>query len=148
MNGTKNLATCKPSEFLKQTYRIKNSVEKWLTDTDILNIRKNLPQLVPLSKDMSDEERLAVFEENKRKSQEQLKKNAMAILDAVMDKHADETLAILALCCFVEPDHVDDHPIEFYLNNFTEIISNKAVVGFFTSLAQLEAMNTPDVSKA
>ena len=147
MNEAKNLATCKPSEFLKQTYKIKNSVEKWMTDIDIMNIRKNLPQLTPLSKDMSDEERRAIFEENKKKSEEQIRKNSMAILDAIMDKHAEETLEILALCCFVEPEHVDDYTVEFYLNNFSEIISNKAVVGFFTSLAQLGVMNTSSVSR-
>lgn len=143
----KNLANCKPSEFLRQTYRIKKSVEKWLTDTDILNIRKNLPELTPLSKDMSDDERKAAFAENKRKSEEQIKKNMMAILDAIMDTHADETLEILALCCFVDPSAVDDHGIDFYLDNFAEIISNESVISFFSSLAQLGVLNTPNVSR-
>lgn len=138
----KNLANCKPSEFLKQTYRIKKSVERWLTDTDILNIRNNMPDLKKFSKDMSDDERKAAFEENKKRSQEQMRKNAMAILDAIMDAHADETLELLALCCFVEPEEVDNHTIDFYLDNFAELISNKSVIGFFTSLAQLGLMNT------
>jgi hypothetical protein len=41
----KNLANCKPSEFLKQTNRIRKSVSKWLTDTDIANIRKRMPNI-------------------------------------------------------------------------------------------------------
>lgn len=36
----KNLANCTPSEFLKQTNKIKKSVEKWLKATDIMEIRK------------------------------------------------------------------------------------------------------------
>lgn len=138
-----NLANCKPSDFLKQTYKIKKSVEKWLTDTDLLNIRKNLPKLTPITKGMTDEERKAVLEENKNKTQAQIRKNFSDMLDLVMDKHADETLELLALCCFVDPAEVDNHTIEFYLDNFTEIISNRSVIGFFTSLAQLDQMNTP-----
>lgn len=139
-----NLANCKPSEFLKQSYKIKRSVEKWLKNTDILNIRKQMPKLTPITKDMSEEERKEVFDGNKKKIQEQSVKNFMDILDEIMDKHPDETLEILALCCFIEPSDVDNYTIDFYLNNFTEIINNKAVVGFFTSLAQLGQMNTPD----
>lgn len=139
----KNLANCKPSEFLKQTYRIKKSVEKWLTDTDILNIRKNLPQLEKPSDGMNDAERIALFEKNKKKTQEQVRKNAMAILDSIMDTHADETLELLALCCFVEPSEVDNYDIGFYLDNFTELIANKSVISFFTSLAQLGLKNMP-----
>lgn len=139
-----NLANCKPSEFLKQSYKIKKSVEKWLKDTDVLNIRKSMPKLTPVTKDLTDDERAQVFAENKKKVQDQATKNAMAILDAVLDKYADETLEILALCCFVEPADVDDHTIDFYLDNFTEIINNKAVIGFFTSLAQLGQMNIPN----
>lgn len=145
---SKNLANCKPSEFLRQTYRIKKSVEKWLTGTDILNIRKNMPELTPITKDMTEEQRKTAIAENKRRSQEQIKKNAMVILDAILDTHADETLEILALCCFVEPQNVDDNGIDFYLDNFTEIISNQSVISFFTSLAQLEQTNTPGVSRA
>ena len=139
-----NLANCKPSEFLKQTYRIKKSVEKWLKVTDILNIRKETPRLTTITKEMSEAERKEVFEENRIKIREQATKNAMAILDEVMDKHADETLEILALCCFIEPNEVDNYGIDFYLKNFTEIISNQAVIDFFTSLAQLGVLNTPD----
>ena len=144
---SKNLANCKPSEFLRQTYRIKKSVEKWLTDTDIMGIRKNMPAMIQITKDMTDEQRKSALAENKRRSEAQIKQNAMAILDAVMDTHADETLEILALCCFVEPAQVDDHGIDFYLDNFSEIISNQSVISFFTSLAQLGVTNTPGVSR-
>jgi hypothetical protein len=67
----------------------------------------------------------------------------MAILDAVMDTPADETLEILALCCFVEPADVDNYDVGFYLDNFAELIRNESVIGFFTSLAQLGLLDTP-----
>ena len=144
----KNLANCKPSEFLKQTYRIKRSAEKWLKDTDIMNIRNNLPKLTPLTKDMTEEERVATFEENKRKSSEQLRKNFSDMLDQIMCEHADETLELLALCCFVEPEEVDNYSVDYYLGNLVEILNNSSVLGFFTSLAQLGVLNTADVSQA
>lgn len=139
-----NLANCKPSEFFQQTYKIKKSVEKWLRVTDFLNIRQNRPALTPITKEMSEGERKEIFDENRRKIQEQATKNAMTILDAVLDKYPKETLEILALCCFVEPADVDNYPMDFYLENITELLNNKAVIGFFTSLAQLGQINTPN----
>jgi hypothetical protein len=43
----KNLANCTPREFLKQTSKIKGSVEKWLKVTDVMNIRKRMPKALP-----------------------------------------------------------------------------------------------------
>ena len=132
----KNLATCKPSEFLRQTNRIKKAAEKWLTDTDILNIRKNLPKLETIDKDADVEERNRIFEANQKKARKQMLENTSKILDAIMEDHPDETLELIALLCFVEPKDVDNYTVEEYLTSVTEMLTNKAVVGFFTSLAQ------------
>lgn len=133
----KNLANCKPSEFLVQTNKIRKAVEKWLTDTDIANIRKVKPELKTASVDSSSEERAAVIEENARRMREQAKTNLMKMLDAILDEHPQETLDLLALLCFVEPKDVDNHTVAEYLESLTELISDAAVIGFFTSLAQL-----------
>lgn len=132
----KNLATCKPSEFLKQTNRIKKAAEKWLNDTDILNIRKNLPKLETIDKDADVEERNRIFEANQEKARKQMLENTSKILDAIMEDHPDETLELIALLCFVEPKDVDNYTVEEYLKSVTEMLTNKAVIGFFTSLAQ------------
>ena len=123
----KNLANCKPSEFLKQTNRIRKSVGKWLTDTDIINIRKRMPEY---KEDATDEERKELL-------QKQARENFSAILDAVLEDHPDETLELLALMCFVEPENVDDHEITEYLESVTDLITNESVVSFFTSLMPL-----------
>ena len=124
---TKTLATCKPSEFLRQTNRVRKSVEKWLTATDILNLRKQAPVIAA---DASKEERdMAIAE--------QMRKNLSRILDAILDEHPDETLELLALLCFIEPEDADDYEVAEYLNAFTLLVSNKTVLDFFTSLAQL-----------
>lgn len=148
MSELKTLATCKPSEFLRQTNRIKKSVEKWLTDTDILNIRKRMPTLESVPKDATADEREAVFTRNKKAAEEQAKKNISAMLDAILETHPDETLEVLALCCFVEPENVDDHGMGDYLTAFNSLINDKAVIDFFTSLATLAQRRTLSASKA
>lgn len=123
----KNLANCKPSEFLKQTNRVRKSAEKWLTETDIMNIRKRMPELPDIT----------TPEERKTAMAEQARKNMSAILDAAMEDHPDETLELLALMCFVEPEDVDNHPMDEYLEALGELLGNRAVLDFFTSLARL-----------
>ena len=137
----KTIATCRPSEFLKQTNRIRKTAEKWLKDTDILNIRKNAPELKKVPAEASAEVRAAVEEENRRIIGEQAKKNLSKILDAMLEEHPDETLELLALCCFVEPEEVDGHGVDEYLEAIGGILGNRAVLGFFTSLVQLGQKN-------
>lgn len=123
----KNLANCKPSEFLKQTNRIRKSVEHWLTVTDIMNIRKTLPKLEEgMTKEQKQEATMA-----------QVKANMSSMFDSMLETHADETLELLALVCFVEPEHVDDYPMSDYLDSVNELLNDKAVIGFFTSLVKL-----------
>lgn len=124
----KNLANCKPSEFLVQTNKIRKSVEKWLKLTDIPNIRKNVP---PVKEGQTKEERKA---ELKKATKDNLNK----IFDAVLEEHPEETLELLGLLCFVEPEHVDDYPVSFYIQSFNDVINDEAVIGFFTSLVSLE----------
>jgi uncharacterized membrane protein YheB (UPF0754 family) len=144
----KTLADCKPSEFLKQTNRIRKAVERWLTDTDILNIRKRLPVLEAVDNTDSNADKEAAKARNAAIMRAQMKKNLSAMLDAMLEDHPEETLEILALCCFVEPENVDDYPIKEYLSSFTQLISDEAVIGFFTSLALLGEMNTSASARA
>lgn len=148
MSELKTLATCKPSEFLRQTNRIKKSVEKWLTDTDIMNIRKRVPVYEMVPQGASDEDKKAIVDRNKQVADEQAKKNISAMLDAILEDHPDETLEVLALCCFVEPSDADNYPMVKYLEAFNSLINDKAVIDFFISLASLARMNTSSVLKA
>lgn len=134
----KNLANCKPSEFLKQTNKIRKSVEKWLTITDIMNIRKRMPENMPeMNKDMSMEEGKVVLEKRQEMMAEQSRRNLNAMLDAMLDEHPDETLEILGLCCFVEPEEIDNHTVSEYLLSINELLSDEAVRDFFTLLMSL-----------
>lgn len=123
----KNLANCKPSEFLVQTNKIRKSVAKWLTVTEIHEIRKRVPTY---KDDMDADERAQV-------RNEQMRANLSAIFDAVLEEHPAETLEVMALMCFIEPEEVDDYPMSAYLQSFSELIADESVLSFFISLASL-----------
>ena len=99
----KNLATCTPREFLKQTNRIRKSAERWMNATDIINIRgRKIEGLQEIPKD-NLEEAIRIQKENADKIMKQRAKNLNEILDSALEEHIDETLEVLALACFVEP---------------------------------------------
>lgn len=135
----KNLANCKPSEFLKQTNRIRKSVEKWLKITDVMNIRKKMPEGMPeVKSDMSKDEARAVLEKRQMMMAEQSQRNLKDMLDAMLDEHPDETLEVLALCCFVEPEDVDSYSVSEYLSSINELLTDSNVRDFFTFVMSLE----------
>lgn len=123
----KNLANCTPREFLAQTVKIKKAASAWLTATDIANIRKRSPDITD---DMSNEDRKAAWKE-------QADSNLSLMFDELAEKHPEETLTLMALMCFVEPEHVDDHPMSEYLHSLSEMMGSEAVLGFFISLVKL-----------
>lgn len=126
----KNLANCKPSEFLVQTNKIRKSVEKWLKLTDIPNIRKNVPEF----------KEGQTKEEHRAEMLEQARVNLNKIFDAILEEHPQETLELIGLLCFIEPEDVDNHPVSFYLEALSELLNDQAVIGFFTSLVNLGQM--------
>jgi hypothetical protein len=138
----KNLANCKPSEFLKQTNRIRKSVDNWLKVTDIVNIRKRRPEIKFVPELADEDEKKAIIAENAKNRNEQVRQNLSDMLDEILDKHPDETLEVLALCCFVEPEDVDSHSMVEYLEAFNELVSNEAVISFFSLLMRVGQMST------
>lgn len=134
----KNLATCKPSEFIAQTAKIRKSVANWIDVIDIVNIRATRPQYKVIPVDASAEEKKMIIEENAKLQKKQAVENANKILDNMLAVHPQETLEVMALCCFVEPSEVDNHPMDEYLQCIMEMVSNKSVMDFFKFLAQLQ----------
>ena len=120
----KNLANCKPTEFLRQTNRIRKYVAQWLDMTGILDIRKDMPEV---DKNAPEEEKVQAI-------REQARKNISRMFDAILDEHPTETMTMLGLLCFVEPDDIDNYPIKDYLAAFTEILDSDEVIDFFTAL--------------
>lgn len=149
MSELKTLVTCNPREFLIQSNRIKKSLEKWLTVTDVMNIRKRKPatlEAIPIG--ASQEERAAVIERNKKASAEQGLKNLSAMWEAISEEHPDETLELMALCCFMNPAEIETCQMRDVMIAFNSLIGDEAVVGFFTSFISLAQMPTLNASKA
>ena len=134
----KNLATCKPSEFIAQTAKIKNAVKNWVEVIDLMKIRATKPVYLAYPIDATKEERESIFEQNEELKKKQAMENVNKILDNMLVSHPQETLNVLALCCFVEPEHVDDHSVDEYLQCIMEMVQNKSVVNFFSLLAHLQ----------
>lgn len=128
----KTLANCSPREFLVQTNKIRKSVEKWLTLTDILNIRKTLPQVDANASDG----------DKKKAIENQVRVNLNKILDACLEEHPEETAELLGLLCFIEPEDLDNHKMTEFFDSFSEIMDSPEVIGFFTSLARVGLKNT------
>ena len=143
----KNLANCTPTEFFKQTLRLKKNVEAWLTSDDIKEIRKRLPELEKVTDTMTEKEKGEVLVRNKEKLAEQGMKNFMDIIDVMLEKKFKETLSVLALSCFVEPEEVDNYVMDEYFGAIADLLGSENVLRFFVSLARLGQTNISIVSR-
>jgi hypothetical protein len=132
----KTIANCTDEEFLKQSVKIRYAVEEWLNVTGILDIRKRMPQLEKITSNMTEEEEQTVKERNEKITREQIRKNFNDILDEALEKHPKETLKVIRLCCFVEPDD-NSRKVTYYLGAFAQILNDKDVMDFFTSLVSM-----------
>lgn len=123
----KNLANCSVREFLTQTNKIRKSVANWLSLTQIMEIRKHLPDL---PEDVSKEDKDEALKK-------QAKENLSNMLDAILDKYPEETAEMLGLTCFIEPEDLDNHKMVELFSSFNEMINCEEVISFFTSLTKL-----------
>lgn len=138
----KSLADCSPKEFLVQTNKIRKSVEKWLEVTDIMNLRGEAPKFEPLPDGASPEEIDKHMKAYKKLVQKASAETMNKMLEAIMEKHPDETVELLALLCFVEPKDANNHTVTEYLKTLNELLKNDTVIDFFTSLARLAQNGT------
>jgi hypothetical protein len=136
----KNLATCKPSEFIAQTAKIKGALASWIKAIDLMNIRATQPKYEVFPLDSTPEQRAEIIKKNAELQKQQTMENLSKILDNMLVEHPQETLNVLALCCFVEPEHVDDYSISDYMSCVMEMMQNKSVMDFFSLLAQMQTV--------
>lgn len=123
----KNLANCSVREFLAQTNKIRKSVSNWLNLTKVMEIRRHIPDVPDGT---SEEERKTLMEA-------QVKKNLAEMMDAILEKYPEETAEILGLLCFIDPKDLDNYKMTDLLSSFSEMMENKEVITFFTSLMKL-----------
>ena len=127
----KNLANCTPREFLKQTSKIKRSVEKWLKATDVMNIRKRMPKALPeISDSLPDDAKAEMLLKRSEMIRKQAYKNVSDILDAMLEDHPEETLEVLAYCCFVDPEKIDEYQMSYFFGSINEMLTDESVMAF------------------
>lgn len=126
----KHLGNCTPREFLSQSAKTVNVLENWLKVTGVMEIRKNKP-LIPKDADKETRDDLLA---------EQGRKNLLDMFNSAAIEHPEETLELLGALCFVEPDQIDEYPMDDYMGALFEMLSSKTVTGFFTSSARLGRM--------
>lgn len=127
----KTLANCNPKEFLSQTNKIRKSVARWLDLTKVMEIRSRKPQF---AEDATEEEKKAAVSA-------QIKKNLSEMLDVILDEYPDETAELLGLVCFIAPEDLGKHTMAELMTAITEVINDRNVIGFFTSLVRLAQTN-------
>lgn len=134
----KNLANCSPSEFIPQTVKIKRVASKWLKEIAWAEIKQQDKKKLEVADDNATaEERVEFFKKNVEIQKENRMDKLSKLFDNAFEKYPEDTLTVLALSCFVEPENVDDHPMSDYFECLTEMMCNKAVVNFFTCLLSL-----------
>ena len=143
----KNLATCKPSEFIAQTAKIREAVAGWLEITEFERIRNKKPIFEMLPADATAEQKALVIQHNAEKMKKQTVDNLNEILDNMLSKHPQETMKVLALCCFVEPTEIDNYTIDQYFDCVMDMVENKSVMRFFSLLVRLDQKPTSIASK-
>ena len=82
---------------------------------------------------------------NKAATDKQGRENMSRIFDAIAGEHPQETMELLALCCFVEPEQIDEHETGDYLDALAEMMGHRATLSFFVSLVRLVRILTPEV---
>ena len=117
----KTLVNCTPREFMTQTVKMRKTVEKWLNETGIPEIRKRMPDGFS---EMDKEEKLKAIER-------QSDQNLGAMLWAAMEKDPEGTLDVLGYVTFSDAGADDAAPMPEYLDAVLDMFKNEAVRTFF-----------------
>ena len=134
----KTLANCTPREFVVQTVRIKKAAEKWLKLTDIIKIRKRVPENLPEVKEgMTPSDVENIMARRKELIREKAMENMSAIFDACFEEHPEETLELIALCCFLDPGKIDEYKTADLMSAALDMAEDETVIRFFTLLMRL-----------
>lgn len=121
----RTIASLNGVEFLRAINRTRHAVEKLMKVTDVLNIWKKNPTF-------TGEE---TPEEKHEMAREQIKKNLNDILDALLEKHPEETYECIMALCVRDEGEPEPDGIELIMAAFN-LISDKRVVDFLLQLGK------------
>lgn len=127
----RTIANLNGVEFLRAINRTRHAVEKLMTVTDVLKIWKKTPAFT--GKETSEEQH-----EMHRK---QIKQNLNDILDALLEKHPDETYACIMAMCVRDEGEPEPDGIELVMAAIS-LISDARVMDFLLQLGKLGLSGT------
>jgi len=126
----KTIATLQPVEFLRAINHIRKEVAGPLKELNILETLKQSPSL-----DGTETE-----DEKARKIREQTSKNLDVLCDKLLEEKAEETIKLLDLLVIKEEGDENATGLDYAVCAM-ELITNKQVVDFLSSMAQSGLMN-------
>ena len=127
----KTIANLSGVEFLRAINRTRHAVEKLLSVTGVLNIRKNVPQFTGNE----------TPEEKAEMERAQVKKNLNDMLDSLLETHPEETYECIMALCVREEGEPEPDGIELIMAAFS-LISDKRVLDFLSQLGKSGLIGT------
>lgn len=127
----RTIANLNGVEFLRAINRTRKAVEKLLSTTGVLKIRKNVPNFTG---NETPEERAEI-------ERAQVKKNLNDMLDSLLETHPEETYECIMALCVRDEGEPEPDGIELVMAAFS-LIGDKRVVDFLLQLGKSGLFNT------
>ena len=127
----RTIANLTGPEFLRAINRTRHAVEKLMTTTGVLKIRKNIPHFTGKE----------TPEERKEMERAQVKKNLNDMLDSLLETHPEETYECIMALCVRDEGEPEPDGIELVMAAFS-LISDKRVLDFLSQLGKSGLLGT------
>lgn len=127
----KTIANLNGVEFLRAINRTRHAVEKLLSVTGVLKIRKNVPNFTGNE----------TPEEKAEMERAQVKKNLNDMLDSLLETHPEETYECILALCVLDEGEPEPDGIELIMAAFS-LIGDKRVLDFLSQLGKSGLLGT------
>ena len=127
----KTIANLNGVEFLRAINRTRHAVEKLLSVTGVLKIRKNTPKFTGNE----------TTEEKAEMERAQVKKNLNDMLDTLLETHPEETYECIMALCVRDEGEPEPDGIELIMAAFS-LIGDKRVLDFLSQLGKSGLFDT------
>ena len=127
----KTIANLNGVEFLRAINRTRHAVEKLLSVTGVMKIRKNVPNFTGNE----------TPEEKAEMERAQVKKNLNDMLDSLLETHPEETYKCILALCVLDEGEPEPDGIELIMAAFS-LIGDKRVLDFLSQLGKSGLLGT------
>ena len=121
----RTIANLTGPEFLRAINRTRHAVEKLMSETGVLKIRKNVPKFTGNE----------TPEERRELEREQVNKNLNDMLDTLLETHPEATYECIMALCVLDEGEPEPDGIELVMAAFS-LISDKRVLDFLLQLGK------------